>query len=89
MSTITDWLQRIKLNRETAKQNKIIKQLTENSFTTVQIREFNGKVYLSYKNIPLVEETLFSKPLKEVLKQVRESFVQYSSSCQSDSTGVK
>jgi len=57
-----------------AKKQAVLK---EQSDDIVQIREFNGSVYLSYMNVPLVKTDTLKTSIPETLAAVREVFVKY------------
>ena len=43
----------------------------------VQVREFNGKLYVCYRDIPLVEESQLNRQAEITVRSVRAAYVEY------------
>lgn len=49
----------------------------EHAKDTVQVREFNSVVYLSYNDTPLVPVDDFKKPVADILDAARKAYSDY------------
>ena len=43
----------------------------------IQVREFNGKLYVCYRDIPLVEESQLNRQAEITVRSVRAAYVEY------------
>jgi len=44
---------------------------------SVQVREFEGKLYLCYKDVPLAEESMLNMSICTTVKEVRDNVQRY------------
>jgi len=45
--------------------------------TRVQAREADGRLWLAYDGVPLIEAEAFKKPLTEAIKDAREAYIRH------------
>lgn len=43
----------------------------------IQVREFNGKLFVCYRDIPLVEESQLNRQAEITVRSVRAAYVEY------------
>lgn len=56
------------------------RELRQRAFDAVQVKEFNGALWLCHNGIPLVKEDWSDLPLAKLAQESRESWVEYKKS---------
>ena len=57
--------------------NERRKEVIERVNRSVQLREFEGKIWLCYDNIPLIEQEQFKMDICDTIKDAREAVCRY------------
>lgn len=57
--------------------NERRKEVIERVNRSVQLREFEGKIWLCYDNIPLIEQEQLKKDICDTIKDAREAVCSY------------
>jgi len=68
-----DWLQR-KRSHAIAKRKLSLRLQSED---LIQVREFKGEIYLSYRDVPLLRISELAPDTPQVLTRVRDTYVEY------------
>lgn len=63
--------------RHDAKMDKREKHLTALAEEEIQVKEFEGKIYISFRDIPLVPNELMWDNPEEDLPTIRQTYVNY------------
>lgn len=69
------WLKRIKEQAHEAKQKKREQYLAKTSWEDINVIEFNGRIYISYQDVPIVRVDNLKVEATELLAQAREDYV--------------
>jgi len=60
-----------------AKEARLAKQITIAGDSILQVKEFNGALFLSYDGIPVVRTDMLKKDITEVLKNSRADYLAF------------
>ena len=80
MNIIEDMKGALKRWREDSRKRRAAKQtalLRVDAQAYIQCREFDGRIFLAYRNLPLVEVTRLKAPIAEELTAARKTYVEY------------
>lgn len=80
MITITDirtWISEEKEMSRLKKEAKRKSLLVTEANNLLQVREFGGKLYICYRDIPIVEKMQLASPLEIAIKNARETYIDY------------
>ena len=58
-------------------QNKILEEAISQVNLDVQLREFEGKIWLCYNNVPIVEESQLKDTICNTVSKAREAVCRY------------
>lgn len=75
INAIRNWLKRINECSKAACQKRRDKQLENISCTNINVIEFNGCLYISYKGVPIVRTDSLKAKAPEILAQAREDYL--------------
>lgn len=68
---INKWLELLRCSQT----RKRVKRLRKHASQVIQAREYNGKLYVAYYDVPLVSEDELAQPLTEALLMMRSTYV--------------
>lgn len=71
--TISSWLERQR-NRSKAKKEALLQVRAKE---VIQVREFDGSVYLSYLNTPVIKVENIKTTIADTLSAARDAYVKY------------
>lgn len=60
-----------------AREARLAKQITIAGDSILQVKEFNGALFLSYDGIPVVRTDMLKKDITEVLKNSRADYLAF------------
>lgn len=60
-----------------AKEARLAKQITIAGDSILQVKEFNGALFLSYDGVPVVRTDMLKKDITEVLKNSRADYLAF------------
>ncbi len=60
-----------------AKVARLTKQITTTGDSILQVKEFNGALFLSYDGVPVVRTDMLKKDITEVLKNSRADYLAF------------
>lgn len=69
------WLKRIKEQAHEAKQKKREQNLAKISWEDINVIEFNGRIYITYQDVPVVRVDDLKVKAPELLAQAREDYL--------------
>lgn len=74
---VNEWF--MQYHERSVKRNlaKRITLLRAEAEDIIQVREFNGKLFVCYRDIPLVEESQLNNQAEITVKTVRVAYVEY------------
>jgi len=75
INAISNWLKRINERSKAACQERRIKQLENISCKSINVTEFNGRVYISYEGVPIVRVDDLKTKVPDTLAQAREDYL--------------
>lgn len=77
MKRIKGFLSAIVARYATQKRKKYKAELHRRSCDELQVSEFNGRVFLSYKNVPLIDTEYLNDSIANVLEDMRTVWILY------------
>lgn len=75
INAIRNWLKRIKERYQAACQERRAKQLDNISCKSINVIEFDGRLYISYDGVPIVRVDDLKSKAPEILAQAREDYL--------------
>lgn len=74
-NAICNWLKRIKERSQAACQKRRAKQLENISCKSINVIEFNGRLYIAHDGVPIVRVDDLKTKAPDVLAQAREDYL--------------
>ncbi len=74
-NAILNWLKQVKEKSKAIKKERQAKELENLSCEQINVIEFNGRLYISYKGVPIVRVDELKAKAPEILAQSREDFL--------------
>lgn len=74
-NAICNWLKRIKERSQAACQKRRAKQLENISCKSINVIEFNGRLYIAHDGVPIVRVDDLKTKASDVLAQAREDYL--------------
>lgn len=74
-NAICNWLKRIKERSQAACQKRRAKQLENISCKSINVIEFNGRLYIAHDGVPIVRVDGLKTKASDVLAQAREDYL--------------
>lgn len=62
-----------KYNRRSMRINELLREAEDN----IQVREFDGKLYIAYKDIPLIDQTSLQTNILHAVQDARHTATAY------------
>lgn len=75
INAIRNWLKRINERSKAACQECRSKQLENISCKSINVTEFNGRLYIAYDGVPIVRVDDLKAKAPEILAQAREDYL--------------
>lgn len=75
LASFRQWIRRISERAHEAKQSKRKQDLDNLSCEYINVTEFNGRVYIAYKGVPVVRVEDLKTKVPELLAQSREDYL--------------
>lgn len=76
-NAIAAWLKRIKEKEQANKKERRAKELENFSCKAINVVEFNGRLYIAYKGMPIVRVDDLKQKVPETLSQSREDYLEW------------
>lgn len=77
MNAVQAWWKRISEESRRQKQLKRERNIKCEALVRLQVREFNGKIYLCFDNVPLLTELELFNDVGDSVKAARENYLEY------------
>ena len=77
MKRIKEFLSAVVARYATRKRKKYKAELQRRSYEELQVSEFNGRLFLSYKNVPLIDTEYLNDSIANVLGDMRTIWILY------------
>lgn len=74
-NAICNWLKRIKERSQAVCQERRTKQLENISCKSINVIEFNGRLYIAHDGVPIVRVDDLKAKAPEILAQAREDYL--------------
>lgn len=74
-NAICNWLKRIKERSQATCQERRTKQLENISCKSINVIEFNGRLYIAHDGVPIVRVDDLKAKAPEILAQAREDYL--------------
>lgn len=74
-NAICNWLKRIKERSQATCQERRTKQLENISCKSINVIEFNGRLYIAHDGVPIVRVDDLKAKAPDVLAQAREDYL--------------
>lgn len=75
LSAIHQWFRKMRENYHEAKQQRRVHYLDNLSCESINVMEFDGRVYVSYKGVPVVRVDDMKVKVPELLAQSRADYL--------------
>lgn len=77
INQIKAWWNKFSTDARQRKEEHAAKELARDAKEKLQAMEFNGKLYLCFHGIPLLNENMLSAKIPEVLENSRYIYIEY------------
>lgn len=77
MSKIGNWFHAMRENYKKKAEQKRAAQVREEAMSRLQAREFNGKIFLCFDNVPILETEDLTLGMAASVKEARQYFMTY------------
>lgn len=77
MSKIGNWFHVMRENYKKKAEQKRAAQVREEAMARLQAREFNGKIFLCFDNVPILETEDLTLGMAASVKEARQYFMTY------------
>jgi hypothetical protein len=75
LNAIREWLKKYRTQSQEAKQQQQVRDLENLSCENINVTEFNGRLYISYKGVPIVRVDDLKVKAPELLAQSRVDYL--------------
>lgn len=77
MNAVQAWWKRISEESRRQKQLKRERNIKCEALVRLQVREFNGKIYLCFDNVPILTESELLNGMSVSVEIARENYLEY------------
>lgn len=77
MNAVQAWWKRISEESRRQKQLKRERNIKREALGRLQVREFNGKIYLCFDNVPILTELELLNGMSVSVEIARENYLEY------------
>lgn len=64
-------------NKKYSRRSKRINELLREAEDNIQVREFDGKLYITYKDVPLIDQTSLQTNILHAVQDARHTATAY------------
>lgn len=75
--TLLEWIRQFRENSRLRRLAKRKAELEEVAYNVLQIREFSGKLFVCYRDIPVIEQSQLDCPVEKAVREARIVFIEY------------
>lgn len=77
MNAVQAWWKRISEESRFQKQLKRERNIKREALVRLQVREFNGRIYLCFDNVPILTESELFNGMSVSVETARENYLEY------------
>lgn len=77
MKTIGEWIKSLTEHSRRANEAKRVAMLRIKADDALQVREFEGRLYICYRDLPIIEQAELKRPVEQMVGLARGIYIEY------------